>query len=87
MKDVDEYVPAYQDSSAPEEMFAGICRSVGYEVVECTAAEMSFAFQNANHVKSRFILHWNCFRYQATVLLLQYLGVRDLDDEVIVFHF
>lgn len=52
MTDVDEYVPAYQDSSTPEEMFAGICRSVGYEVIECTATEMSFAFQNANHVKN-----------------------------------
>ena len=70
MKDVDEYVPLYQDSSTPEEMFAGICRSVGYEVVECTAAEMSFAFQNANHVKSRFILHRHYIRYRAAVSLL-----------------
>lgn len=74
MKDVDEYVPAYQDSSTPEEMFAGICRSVGYEVIECTATEMSFAFQNANHVKSKFVLHRHYICYMATSPLLRYFG-------------
>ncbi|KAI9555670.1 farnesoic acid O-methyltransferase [Daphnia sinensis] len=52
MKDVAEYVPHYQYAARPAEMFASICRSVGLQVVECTAQERSFSFQNINIVKN-----------------------------------
>jgi len=53
MQDVDEYVPHYQYSARPAEMFSSICRSAGLQVMECTAQERSFSFQNINIVKSK----------------------------------
>lgn len=51
-QDVNDYVPDYQYSSRPAEMFSDTCQSAGFEVVECVAPERSFAFQNINIVKS-----------------------------------
>lgn len=35
-------------------MFEETCKSAGLQVIECTALERSFAFQNVNTVKSNF---------------------------------
>lgn len=56
MKDVDEFIPNYQNSSRPAEMFEAVCHSVGFEVIECTAPERSFTFQNVNTIKSKAII-------------------------------
>jgi hypothetical protein len=34
-------------------MFSATCRSAGLQVIECTAQERSFSFQNINIVKSK----------------------------------
>ena len=37
-------------------MFSATCRSAGLQVIECTAQERSFSFQNINIVKSKSTL-------------------------------
>lgn len=53
-QDVNQYVPHYQNSPIPETMFTETCRSAGFEVIECSAPEQSFAFPNLNTLKSIF---------------------------------
>ena len=62
IQDYNEYVPAYQYSSAPAEDFADICHLAGFEILDCKAPEFNFAFENANHVKSKLfslLFKWN----------------------------
>lgn len=51
-QDVNNYIPEYQYLLRPADRFAEICRSVGYDIIDCIAPERSFGFQNINVVKS-----------------------------------
>lgn len=50
MKDVEEFMPVYQDSTDPGKEFRAILTRAGFTVRNCEATEFSYTFHNQNQL-------------------------------------
>ena len=52
MKDVEKYIPVYQDKTDPGSEFGSLLTKTGFSVQYCEAKEISFTFPNKNMLMS-----------------------------------
>lgn len=50
MKDVEEFMPVYQDSTDPAREFRTILKEAGFTIRTCEATEFSYTFMNQNQL-------------------------------------